>query len=78
MVAERHEDSVATFELVDERSTHLGQIQRGTITTVVIVSIHMEDFLSFYRQQAGEDTFGEASSQDDHLRSILALDFLAS
>jgi hypothetical protein len=38
----------------------------------------MEDFLSFYRQQAGEDTFGEASSQDDHLRSILALDFLAS
>lgn len=42
----------------------MGEIQTSTISTVVIVPVHMEDFLSVDREESGKDTFGQTGSLD--------------
>lgn len=44
------------------RWTYLGEIETGTVSTVVIVPVHMEDFLSVDREESGKDTFGQTGS----------------
>ena len=46
---------------------HLSEVQRCTITTIVVIPVHVEDLLALYRQETGEDTFGETGAQDDDL-----------
>jgi len=45
-----------------ERWTYLGEIQTSTVSTVVIVPIHMEDLLAIDREESGKDTFGQTGS----------------
>jgi hypothetical protein len=42
--------------------TYLSEVQTGTISTVVIVPIHVQDFLSIDRKESREDTFGKTGS----------------
>ena len=44
--------------------TYLGEIQTSTISTVVIVPIHMEDLLPIDRKESGKDTFSQTGSLD--------------
>ena len=48
----------------DERSkrTYLGEIETGTISTVVVVSVHVQDLLAIDREESREDTFGKTGS----------------
>jgi hypothetical protein len=45
----------------------LGKVQTGTISTVVVVPIHMKDFLSVYGEEAGKDAFSETGSLGNEL-----------
>lgn len=54
---------------VPRKNTHLGQVQTCTIATVVVVAIHVKDLLALDGEQTGEDTFGQASTEHNDLRS---------
>jgi hypothetical protein len=45
-----------------EGKTYLGEVQTGTISTVIVIPVHMEDFLSVYREETGQDAFSETGS----------------
>ena len=47
----------------------LGQVQTGTVTTVVGVPVHVEDLLALDREQTRQDTFCQASAQHNDLLS---------
>ena len=47
---------------------HLSEVQRCTITTIVVIPVHVEDLLALDRQEAGEDTFGKTGTKNDDLR----------
>ena len=51
--------------------THLGEVETGTVTSVIIISIHVKDFLPFNRQQAGENAFRQPCTQDDDLMATV-------
>lgn len=42
--------------------THLGQVETRTVTTVIVVPVHVEDLLAVYGQKARKDTFGETGT----------------
>ena len=44
---------------------HLGQIQTRAVSTIVVVSIHMEDLLAVYREQTGENALGETRALNE-------------
>lgn len=46
---------------------NLGEIQAGTVSSVVLVSVHMQDLLALDRKQSGKDTFGQTGAQDNDL-----------
>lgn len=46
----------------DRGDAHLVQVERSRITTIIVISIHMEHFLPIDREQSREDTFGETGS----------------
>lgn len=52
------------------RCTDLGQVKTCTISTIVVIPVHVEDLLALDGQQSGEDTFGQTGAQDDDLRAI--------
>lgn len=41
--------------------THLGQVETRTVTTVIVVPVHVEDLLAVYGEKARKDTFGKSS-----------------
>ena len=45
----------------------LGQVQTGTVTTVVVVPVHVEDLLALDGQETGQDTFGQTGTENDDL-----------
>lgn len=50
--------------------TDLRQIQTSTVTSVVIIAIHVKDLLSLDREETREDTFGETSTEYDDLPTV--------
>jgi hypothetical protein len=47
--------------------THLSQVETGTVTTVIIVPVHVKDLLALDGEQARQDTFGQTRAQHDNL-----------
>lgn len=47
--------------------THLSQIQTSTVTSIVVIAIHMENLLALNRQQTRENTLRQTSTEDDDL-----------
>lgn len=60
-----------------DEPTNLSQVQASTVSSVIVVPIHMEDLLPLYGQQTGEDTFGETSSKHDDLDLVGLSVFIA-
>lgn len=50
--------------------TDLRQIQTSTVTSVVIIAIHVKDLLPLDREETREDTFGETSTEYDDLPTV--------
>ena len=50
-------------------ATYLSKVERGRITTIIVVTVHMEDLLAVYGQEAAEDAFRQTSPKNDHLGS---------
>ncbi len=48
-------------------SADLGKVQTGTVTTIVVVPVHVEDLLALDGQETGEDTFGQTGTEHDDL-----------
>ena len=44
------------------RFTYLSQVQTRTVSTVVVVPVHVENLLSINGEQSGEDTFRQAGA----------------
>jgi hypothetical protein len=44
------------------RASNLCEIQTSTISTVIIVAVHVQDLLAIYREQTREDTFGKTGT----------------
>lgn len=47
---------------------HLSKVQTCAFTSVVVISVHMEDLLAFDREQTRQNTFGETGSQHNDLQ----------
>lgn len=47
---------------------YLSQVQAGTVSSIVVVAIHMQDLLALDGEQPRQDTLGEASAEDNDLR----------
>lgn len=47
--------------------TNLSEVQTGTVTAVVVVTVHVEDLLALNGEQARQDTFSETSAEHDNL-----------
>ena len=46
---------------------HLSEVQRCTITTIVVIPVHVKDLLALDGQETRQDTFGQASAENDDL-----------
>ena len=45
----------------------LCQVQAGTVSAIVIISVHVQNLLALYGQESGENALGEASTEHDDL-----------
>lgn len=50
-----------------DTQTHLSQIERRALSTVVVIAVHMKDLFALDRQEPRENTFGETRSQDNDI-----------
>ena len=59
--------------------TDLSQVKTSTVTTIVVIAIHVENLLALDGQETGEDALREASAKNDDLGrvSIVASAFCA-
>ena len=47
--------------------TDLREVQTGTVTAVVVVAVHVKDFLALDGQETRKDTFGQTGTENDDL-----------
>lgn len=45
-------------DVAECRGCYLSKIKTGAVSTVVVVSVHVKDFLALDGEQSREDTFG--------------------
>lgn len=50
-----------------KKKTYLGQIKGGTLASIIVVAVHVEDLLALDREKSREDTLGEAGAENDDI-----------
>lgn len=53
---------------------YLGQVQTGTVASVVVVAVHVEDLLAFDRQKTRENALGQTSAHNNDVVLLILLD----
>jgi hypothetical protein len=52
------------WKSISAQGLYLGKIKTGTVPSIVVVPVHMKDFLALNRQQTRENAFSKTSAED--------------
>ena len=50
-----------------EAATDLGQVKGGTFTTIVVITVHVEDLLALDGEDSRQNALGQSSSQHNNV-----------
>ena len=54
-------------EKMKEAATDLGQVEGGTFTTIVVITVHVEDLLALDGEDSRQNALGQSSSQHNNV-----------